>query len=194
MNQRRAGWMLLLAALLPPPLYAQLGEVRLGAMGSYGAGAAYRGGAGLTASYAPGRLASVGLRWIHYGGSRDTASDQTGSYDVTNRAQFFGGDLGLEAPLGGMELVAGLTLGAVRFEQSTTAANTPDASPLRAGDTEFVVAPHLMLGIRTGPLMFIPQVSYYFAGPPDLRWPVGHRGIVASLMVVILIETDRFRY
>lgn len=194
MRRRHAVQMLLLAALLPAPLRAQLGELHFGAIGSYGSGSAYRGGAGLTASYAPARLAWVGLRWIYYAGSTETMTDQTGSYDVTTRAQLFGADLGLEYPLGNVELVGALTLGAMRFWQGTTPVGAPGASPVSAGSTDFVVAPNLMLEIRAGPLMLIPQASYYFAGSPDFRWPVGHNGFAATLMVVIPIETDRIRY
>jgi len=194
MTRRRTLRVMLLAGLLPAPLHAQLGELHFGAIGSYGAGAAYGGGAGLIASYSPGRLAYVGMRWIYYAGSEAERSDSTGSFEVTTRAQLFGADLGLEYPLGGMELVGGLTLGAMRFWQGTTPVASPEATAVSAVSMEFVVAPMVMLEIRAGPVMLIPQASYYFAGEPDFRWPVDHNGFAASLMVVIPIETDRIRY
>lgn len=185
---------LVVTALLPASAEAQLGEAHLGAIGSYGTGDAYRWGGGLTASYQPGRLAYVGLRWIYYGGSTTEVGDSTGSYEVSTKAQLFGVDLGLEYPLGGVEVVGGLTLGAMRFWQGTTPVTTRSATAVSTVATEFVVAPTLRVEIRAGPLMLIPEVGYYFAGSPDLRWPVGNEGWVTSLLVVIPIETRRIRY
>jgi hypothetical protein len=187
----RAGGVVLYA-LLGAPAAAQLGEVRMGAIGSYVAADAYRAGAGVTLGYAPGRLAWLGLRWIYHFGSTNRTGEGTASYDVTDRAQLFGADLGLEFPLGVMEIVVGGTLGAVRFSQHTEAASMPAAEGEIA--TEFVVAPVAMLHIRAGPLMLVPQATWYFAGSPDLRWPVDHAGPAASLAIVYPIETDRIRY
>ena len=47
-----------------------------------------------------------------------------------------------------------------------------------------------MLHIRVGPVMLAPQVTWYFAGTPDLRWPVDDSGPAVSLSVIIPIETD----
>jgi len=120
MSRRRLLAIFLLAGLPPASAEAQLGEAHFGAIGSYGTGDAYRWGGGLTASYQPGRLAYVGLRWIYYGGSTAQVGDSAGSYQVTTRAQLFGADMGLEYPLGSVEMVGGLTLGAMRFWQGTT--------------------------------------------------------------------------
>lgn len=185
---------LLLAALPPLPVHAQLSELHFGAIGSYGIGSAYQGGVGLTASYSPGRLAYVGLDWIYYFGGTELTTDATGTYDVTTRAQLFGADLGLEFPIGRQELIAGLTLGAVRFWQGATPVATPAAAPVSGIGTEFLFAPMAQVEIRTGPLMFVPRISYYFAGSPDSPWPVGHKGLAFSLFLVIPIETDRIRY
>jgi hypothetical protein len=194
MSGRRVVAWLLLAGAFPASVQAQLGELHFGGVGSFAAGEAYQGGAGLTVSYAPGRLALMGMRWIYYAGSTERVTDSTGTYDVTTRAQVFGADLGLEFPLGGLEIVGGMTLGAVRFWQGTTPVSAPAAAPVSAIGTEFFVAPTLMVEVRAGPLTLIPQVAYYFAGSPDLRWPVGHNGLAFSLMLVIPIETDRIRY
>ena len=194
MSRRRLLAILLLAGLPPASAKAQLGEAHFGAIGSYGTGDAYRWGGGLTASYQPGRLAYVGLRWIYYGGSTARVGDSAGSYQVTTRAQLFGADLGLEYPLGSVEMVGGLTVGAMRFWQGTTPMTSRGATAVSTVATEFVVAPTLRAEIRTGPLMLIPEVAYYFAGAPDLRWPVGNQGTVVSLLVVIPIETRRIRY
>jgi len=194
MSGRRFLATLFLAGVLPATAEAQLGEAHFGAIGSYGTGSAYRWGGGLTVSYQPGRLAYVGLRWIYYGGSTAQVGDSTGDYDVRTRAQLFGADLGLEYPLGGVEVIGGLTLGAMRFWQGTTPVNAPDATEVGAVATEFVAAPTLRVEFRTGPIMLIPEVAYYFAGSPDMRWPVGNQGWVTSLLVVIPIETRRIRY
>ncbi len=185
---------LLVAAFIPVLAEAQLSELHFGAIGSFGTGDAYQAGAGLTASYSPGRLAYMGLRWIYYFGSTEQLTDTSGSYDVTTRAQLFAADLGLEFPVGRLEIVGGMTIGAVRFWQGTTPAATPTAAPIGAIGTEFMVAPTVLVEIRAGPVMFIPQVAYYFSGSPDLRWPVDHDGLALSLLLVIPIETDRIRY
>jgi hypothetical protein len=194
MSGRRLLAILCLAASLPAAAHAQLGEAHVGVIGSFGSGDAYQWGGGLTASYQPGRLAYAGLRWIYYGGSSALRSDSTGNYQVTTRAQLFGADLGLEYPLGSVELVGGLTLGAMRFWQGTIPAAAPGATAVSVIATEFVVAPTFRAEIRTGPIMLIPEVGYYFAGAPDMRWPVGNQGWAASLLVVIPIETRRIRY
>ena len=194
MSRRQALLALLLGVSLPARARAQLSELHFGAVGSYATGSAYQGGAGLTASYAPGRIAYVGLNWIYYFGSSEGTTDTTGSYNVTSGAQLFGADLGLEFPIGKLELIGGMTLGAVRFWQGTTPAATPTAAPATAIGTAFLFAPMVQLEIRTGPIMLVPRVSYYFAGSPDLRWPVGHNGLALSLFLVIPIETDRIRY
>ena len=119
MSGRRLLVGLLPSLLLPAPAAAQLGEIRIGAIGSYVAADAYRAGAGITLGYAPARIAYMGVRWIYHFGSTTQRTDDTGTYDVTDRAQIFGADLGMEFPLGDMELVVGGTLGAVRFSQRT---------------------------------------------------------------------------
>ena len=185
---------LLLSPLLPARAGAQLGEIRIGAIGSYVAADAYRAGAGITLGYAPARLAYVGVRWIYHFGSTEQRTDDTGSYEVTNRAQVFGADLGMEFPLGAMELVVGGTLGAVRFSQHTEPSSASSSDAETSIATGFVAAPMVMLHIRLGSVMIAPQVTWYFAGTPDLRWPVDDSGPAASLSIIIPIETDRIRY
>jgi len=184
----------LLSVLLPAPVTAQLGEVRIGVIGSYAVSDAYRSGGGLTLGYAPGRLAYMGVRWIYYVGSTEALADDAGSYDVTNRAQLFGADLGLEFPLGSMELVVGGTLGAVHYSQHTEPTGASTSGSESAGATEFVAAPMAILHIRIGPVMVAPQLAYYVAGAPDLRWSVGGSGPALSCSILLPIETDRIRY
>jgi hypothetical protein len=168
---------LFLAASLPTPVSAQLSEVRIGAIGSYVGEDPYKAGAGVTLGYSPGRLAYVGVRWIYHFGSTSQLADDTGIYDVTDQAQLFGVDLGAEFPLGAMELVVASASGAER-----------------ASAVEFVVAPMAMLHVRVGPVMLVPQATYYFAGRPDLRWFVHASGPALSLSVIVPFETDRIRY
>ncbi|HQR17351.1 MAG TPA: hypothetical protein PK948_03215 [Gemmatimonadales bacterium] len=189
-----ASAVLLVAGALATPARAQMGEAHFGAIGSFGTGSAYQWGAGLTASYAPGRLAYMGLRWIYYAGSTDRRADSTGSWDVTTRAQLFGADLGLEYPLGAVELVGSVTMGAMRFWQGADQLGVSGVVPLEEVGTSFVLAPTVMVEFRTGPLVMMPQVAYYFAGSPDFRWPVGHDGWALSLMIVLPLETHRITY
>ena len=190
----RCVFSILLLAALAAPAHAQLGEAHLGAVGSFATGSAYQGGAGLTASYAPGRLAYMGVRWIYYLGSIERHSDAAGNWDVTTRAQLFGADVGIQMPLGEMEFVAGATLGPMRFSQRASLVGDAASSSIKEFGTEFVVAPRLMFEIRTGPVKIIPEVSYYFSGSPDLRWHVGNQGLAMSMLVVIPLETDRIRF
>jgi len=48
----------------PTALSAQLGELQVGVIGSYGMRDPYRGGGGLVLGVAPGRLVYGGLPWI----------------------------------------------------------------------------------------------------------------------------------
>ena len=151
-------------------------------------------GAGVTLGYAPARIAYMGVRYIYHFGSTRPAADATGFFDVTDRTQLFGVDLGLEFPVGAMELVIGGTLGVVRFSQRVEPTGSTGESTSSDIGTGFVAAPLALLHVRVGPLMLVPQVTWYFAGDPDFRWQVDHSGPAASLAIVLPIETDRIRY
>ena len=127
-------------------------------------------------------------------GSTKALADDAGSGDVTNRAQLFGADLGLEFPLDSMELVVGGTLGAVHYSQHTEPTGASTSGSESAGATEFVAAPMAILHVRIGPVMVAPQLAYYFAGAPDLRWSVGGSGPALSCSILLPFETDRIRY
>ena len=169
--------MTLAALLVTSTLLAQLGEVRFGVVGSYGTGDAYRAGAGVVLGVAAGRLAYLGLRWTYYHGVTRGG--------VTNRAQVFATELGILVPTGPVDIVPGLTLGAVRFAQR--------APGVAEHSTEFLAAPGLSVEVRVAPVTLIPEVQYHLAGDPDLPTPVEHRGLVASLRVVIPLEIGRIR-
>jgi hypothetical protein len=170
----------LLAAALPllaSPLVAQLGEVQFGALASYGRGDAFGAGAGLVLGVAPGRLAYVGLRWTYQAGTTKAG--------VTNRVQVFATDLGVEIPAGALEVVPGLSLGALRFAQR--------AAGVSRHATEFLAAPGAAVELHLARVALIPELQYVLAGDPELPSPVGHRGAVASLRLVIPLEVGRIR-
>jgi len=159
-------------------LPAQLAEVQLGVVASYGSGDPFKPGGGLVLGIAPGRLTYAGLRWTYYPGATRQG--------VRNRAQVFALDLGVQLPVGPLEVVPGLSLGFVRFAQRT--------STVSGHATEFLAAPGVSVETHLASLAFIPELQYDLAGNPDLSVPVRHRGLVASLRIVIPIEVGRLRH
>jgi hypothetical protein len=180
-------------ALLPSDLAAQLGEAQFGAIASYGTGSAWHGGAGLIAGVGAGRLIYVGARWVYYFGSSAVQTDPGGggTFEVRDRAQIFAADVGLQYPVGAAEVVAGVTIGAVRFSQQSepTGGGTPQSS----ARVEFLFAPNFSAQLRVSRFLLIPEFVYSFAGSPDMRWPVDHQGPILSLRVVIPFEVQRIR-
>lgn len=187
---------LLPVALLPATLAAQLGEIHLGALATYGPGSSYHAGGGLLGGISAGRLVYVGARWAYYGGSTRQQVDSTGTYDISTRAQIFAADLGLQYPAGRVELVAGVTLGATRFGQRSSPVGSRSATASTAARvaTEFLVAPNFSVQFRAPGLLLIPELMYAFGGSPDLRWAAAHRGPVFSFRIVVPIEVDRIRH
>jgi hypothetical protein len=165
------------------PASAQHGELQLGGIASYGPASAVREGAGVVAGIALGRLVYAGVRWVYHAGS--TESGGTAAAGVTNRAQQFLLDLGLMVPFRGIEIVPGVSLGAVRFTQRDAATDH---------STVFAVAPSLSVHVYLIGVVVIPEVLYLMARDPELRRPVAHRTAMAALRVVIPIEVRRIRY
>ena len=163
--------------LLTSSLLAQLGEVQVGMVASYGTGEAYEPGAGVVVGVAAGRLTYLGLRWAYHRGTTKAG--------VTNRAQVYTVDLGVLIPVGAVEVVPGLSLGAVRFAQR--------APGIDDYATEFVAAPGVSVQVRAGRVALIPELQYHLAGDPDFPSRVGHRGLVASLRLVVPLEIGRIR-
>lgn len=180
-------------ALLPANLAAQLGEAQFGAIASYGTGSAWHGGAGLIAGVGAGRLIYVGARWVYYFGSSAVQTDPGGggTFEVRDRAQIFAADVGLQYPVGAAEVVAGVTIGAVRFSQQSEP--TGGGTPQSAARVEFLFAPNFSAQLRVSRFLLIPEFVYSFAGSPDLRWPVDHQGPIFSLRVVLPFEVQRIR-
>ena len=180
-------------ALLPAGLAAQLGEAQFGAIVSYGSSSAYHGGAGLIAGVGAGRLIYVGARWVYYAGSSTAQTDTGGTFQVRDRAQTFAADVGLQYPVGPAEVVAGVTIGAVRFAQRAEPVSPGTGAPQSSTRVEFLMAPNLSVQLRVSRFLVIPEFVYSFAGSPDQRWPVDHHGPMLSLRVVMPFEVQRIR-
>lgn len=177
---------------LPSAAYAQLGEVQLGSVVSYGTAAPYGLGAGLVLGVAAGRLAYAGLRWTYQTGSTELGPTTTTPVAVRTRAHLFAVDVGLLFPAGAVEIVPGATLGAARFAQRADA--PPGGAAVSAHAIEFFAAPGLSVHLRVAGLRIIPEIQYFLAGDPDLPWRVSHRGPVTSMRIVVPFEVDRIRY
>jgi hypothetical protein len=169
--------------ILAQPAVAQLGELQAGVAGAYGAPHAFGAGAGLTFGVAPGRLAYTGLRWTYYFG----VAEHHGPTTVRTRVQVVAVDLGLQVPLGVLELHPGVSIG---WSQFTQHAVQPEAS---GSSQEFFGAPGVALEMRAARVALIPQLQYVFAGSPNVPWPVEHRGILFSVRCVWLSELRRIR-
>lgn len=169
---------------LPAPVRAQHGELQLGLAVSHGSAAAFGAGVGPVAGIALGRLAYVGVRWLHQRGSTTSVESGALSTEVTTRAQLFMLDLGGIIPVRGLELVPGLSIGAGRFVQ-------------RGGegfrDTELVVAPGIAMHVYVAGLVLIPELQYCIMGRPDASAHFEHRGRLASFRVALPIELGRIR-
>ncbi|HUF50434.1 MAG TPA: hypothetical protein VMN60_06345 [Longimicrobiales bacterium] len=173
-----------LMAMLPGQALAQHGEVQLGAVTSYGAPASLRLGVGVIAGVAVGRLLYVGMRGVHHAGTTRAVAGAAAS-NLRDNSQLLLADIGLMMPVGPLEVVPGIALGAMRFNQR--ASETTHA-------TKFVVATGLSVQARVAGLVVVPEVQYYAARNPRLAFPAPHRGAVAAVRVVFPFEVRRIRY
>ena len=180
-------------ALLPADLAAQLGEAQFGGIVSYGTGSASHGGAGLIAGVGAGRLIYVGARWVYYFGSSAVQTDTGGTFQVRDRSQTFAADVALQYPVGAVEVLAGVTIGAVRFAQQAEPVSPGTGAPQSSARAELLLAPNFSVQLRVSRFLVIPEFVYSFAASPDLRWPVGHQGPLLSLRVVMPFEVQRIR-
>jgi hypothetical protein len=167
------------------PARAQLGELQVGVIGAYGRGEARGAGGGLVLGVAAGRLGYVGLRWTYYGGA--TKPHGLVPSDVRTRTQLLAVDLGIQIPVGALEIVPGLSVGWIQFTQQ---ARQPDAS---GSSQEFLAAPGVAVEMRIARFALIPEIQYSLAGTPNLPWRVAHRGLAASVRLVYLSELRRIR-
>lgn len=170
-----------LVCVTPAAVSAQLGELQVGAVTSYGMRDPYRAGAGLVLGVAPGRLLYVGLRWIYYAGATTGAG-------VRNRTQLFASDFDVQIPVRGgrIELRPGIGIGMVQFVQHV-------GSATRGVSKEFFAAPGVALQLSADRVALIPELQYYFTGRSELTWPVHHNGLAVSVRLVFLSEIRRIR-
>jgi hypothetical protein len=166
------------ALLHATALAGQVGELHLGVVASYGTPGTYGPGAGLVVGVAPGRLVYVGVRWSYQVGAA--------KLQVRNRVQVFAADLGVQIPVGALEVVPSMSLGVLRFAQRSAATSRHS--------TEFLAAPGLAVEIPVARVALIPELQLYLAGSPALLQPVTHRGMLASMRLVVPIEISRFRW
>lgn len=177
--------LLCLPVFVAAPARAQLGELQVGVIGAYGRGEARGAGGGLVLGVAAGRLAYVGLRWTYYAG--DTRLRGPTPSEVRTRTQVVAMDLGIQIPVGALEIVPGVTVG---WNQFTQRARQPDAS---GSSSEFLAAPGIAVEMRVARIAIIPEIQYLLAGAPNLPWRVDHRGLAASVRLVYLSELRRIR-
>ena len=198
MSRRLTRCGLVVAALLPlgSALNAQLGEVQLGALAGYGTGRAYGPGAGLVFGLAAGRLTYVGLRWAYHAGATTEYPSSLPALPATRvrtQVQLCAVDLGMLLPVGGVEIVPGVSVGAVRFSQ--TANQGTGAMPTRSSsdDWEFLAAPGVAVYVPLSRVTLIPEAQYSLSGSPELPWPAQYRGLLVSVRLVVTFEARRIR-
>ena len=172
-------------AFSPAPCGAQLAEFQAGIVGAYSPAHAYGPGAGLAVGFAPGRLAYMGLRWTYYFGALEHLGIAPTS--VRTKAQVIAVDLGVQVPLGVVEVFPFVSVGWNQFTQRAT-------QPASSGSSKKILAaPGMAVELRVARLAFIPEVQYIFAGSPQLPWRIDHRGLLLSVRWVFLSELRRIR-
>lgn len=174
----------------PAVLHAQIGEAHLGAVMSYGAPNTFGQGAGVVFGVAAGRLTYVGLRWTYHSGSTQQVGTAAAPVGITTRVQTFALDWGVMFPKGAFEIVPGLSVGAARFTQHSSAARTKSWDH----NTSLMVAPGISVQTRMPGFLLIPEIQYVLGADPKLGSPVNHRGAVGSLRIVITKEIGRIRH
>jgi hypothetical protein len=192
MQRARVG--IMAAALLgvASPATAQLWEVHLGAVGTYGTADAHGAGIGPVIGVMPGRLAYAGLRWTYFAGTTATDSSTAPATDIRNHAQTLSLDLGLVIPKGPIEVIPGVGIGLTRFAQDTRASGSGAAWETFT-TTELLVTPGIAVQIPLGRVSVIPEIQYGLCPHPRLPFPMDHQGLLLSVRTVITFETDRIR-
>ncbi len=165
------------------PASAQMGELQLGGVVSYGAPRSFARGAGVVAGIGLARLVYVGARWVYQAGGRERPDGVQA--EIATHTQLVTADFGTMLPVAGVEVVPGIGFGALRFTQS-------DSPPTHAW--ALAVAPGVSLHAHVAGLVAIPEIEYVWADAPRLPRAVAHRGPVAALRLVIPIELRRIRY
>lgn len=177
-------------AATPMRAAAQLGELHFGAIGGYGVAESYRGGAGITFAVVPGRVSFLGLRYVYHWGSTVPKPD----FEARISSQTVAADIGLQFPIGKVEMVIGTSIGSVRFQQDSIPLVTPATPPTMTYAWEFLVAPTLTAYFHAGRFLLAPEFQWGLAGDPDLGVHVSHRGPVFYLRLILPVEIDRIRH
>ncbi len=182
-------------AIVGSPAPSQIGEIQTGGVGSYSTGDPFGAGAGLVLGVAAGRIAYVGLRWTYFAGTTTQRGPASSPSEVTTRSQQVALDLGVQVPVGRLEVVPGMSVGFVRFAQRVRApAPGGGITVVSEHETEFLAAPGVAVVVPAGPVALIPELRYTLAGSPSsLPWRVPHRGLLLSLRLVITFEVGRIR-
>lgn len=177
------------------PAPSQIGEIQTGGIGSYGTGEPFGAGAGLVWGVAAGRIAYIGVRWTYFAGTTNLRGPASSPSEVTTRSQQVALDLGVQVPVGRLEVVPGMSVGFVRFAQRVRTPVPGGGSTVSSEhETEFLAAPGVAVVVPAGPVAFIPELRYTLAGSPSsLPWRVPHRGLLVSLRLVITFEVGRIR-
>jgi hypothetical protein len=178
----------------PTVARAQLGEVHLGALVSYGLPNSHGPGVGIAIGVATGRLTYLGVRWAYHVGSAQADGTALIPVEVTSRTQTFAADLGFLLPVGAVEIVPGISLGVSRFAQRNSELGNAGSKTEWASDIEFVAGPGVSIHTRFAGLLFIPELQYVFGSDPELPWRVQHRGPVATMRIAFALEVGRFRH
>lgn len=181
------------AAAAPSAARAQLGELQFGIIGGYGSAESYRGGAGLSIAVVPGRIAYLGARYVYHWGSTTTIPGNAADFEIRSWSETVSADLGLQFPIGRVELVIGASLGSVRFQQNRLQLLVPETPSETTEAWEFLVAPSVAVYFRAGRLLIAPEFQWGLAGDPDFPVHVSHRGPAFYLRVVVPFEIDRIR-
>ena len=174
------------------PAAAQLWEVHLGPVASYGAAVAFGPGAGALVGLAPGRFAYAGLRYMYYAGSTTPVGTAPSATEVRNRVQLFGVDLSLMIPAGRVDIMPGVGFGAAQFTQDTRAVGAA-GSWQSSRTTEFFAAPGAAVEVSLGRIALVPELQYGLSTQPRLAYPVQPQGLLASVRIVMTFEIDRIR-
>jgi hypothetical protein len=146
---------------------------------------------------AAGRLTYIGIRGAYHFGNprRAGTSGSTGITEVRTRAVLAAVDLGVLLPVGAIEIVPGISVGAIRFSQR--ARYEPPMLPqadVRSHAIRALVSPGLSVHVRVARILLIPELQMHLAGDPKPASAVQYRAAAVSLRAVLTREVGRIRH
>lgn len=165
----------------PGPAEAQYAQVHLGAVGSYGTASAFQEGLGVTGGFLVGRVVYVGARYVRYFGST-TAGDRTTVEDDTRTLT---GELGIQIPVGPVEVLAGMGVGAASFGRTGVAPPSDQVT-----GTTFLFAPSVMARVSVWKLIVGLEGQWLSAAPPAFDEDVVSDALAMSLRVIVPINVN----